>query len=144
MSQRFDYLYLGDGNYPNGSAMQQVSELVKYLRHLREGVSASDIAIYMPKAREMEARLQHFDKQINEPHCDYIQEIWSALQNETPEDDSLMYEVFEVDATDSTNVRLVETFEKFYHERKAIRWIKDSGSPETNYIILQIRQKAAE
>ena len=138
MSEYIDYLALERKVQPEGSFNAAVRDLVVKVRYMRQDIPATEIKDHMPEARSLEKKLHHFDDLFEQPHREYLNEIWEVLENEPEPDDSKSFQVFELNVSGNNQLILTHTFESFPQHIIAEEWVKESGQSGKKYVILEV------
>ena len=139
MTRDIDYLNIEGGDHTAGSWNALVDELVQLVRFIRTDVVATDAPRYMRRIRVLEGKLQQVQDE-GEPDRQYFDEVWEALENEAPPDDSHIFTVFVLGSTERGAVVMLPTEATFHHHRRAVHWIREHGEKHQQYVIQEVFQ----
>ena len=118
-----------------------IKELVVAIRYVRERIPGTEIREHMPGIYALEDKLQKVDKSIGEPQREYVKEIWEVSDNEPEPDEFKSFAVCQLGMRHDELV-FFSTGYSFTQHIIAEEWIKESGDPNSKYVIFEVIERA--
>jgi glucosamine 6-phosphate synthetase-like amidotransferase/phosphosugar isomerase protein len=141
MQDKIDYLAIERKNHEMGSYNQHLKDLVVAIRHVREGIPATEIQSNMPAIYAMEKKLHQFDDTFGQQRKEYVNEIFDALENEPEPDDSKSFQVCKMEIRDNDEIVFFATGESFSQHIIAEEWIKEKSNSSDKYVIVEVFER---
>jgi hypothetical protein len=138
MHEDIDYFALERHEQNEGSFNAAVKDLVAAIRYTRQRIPATEVKDHMPAIFELEKKLHGIDDLFEQPHREYVQEIWDLFDNQPQPDETKSYSVFELVIKENNGVTFLATGNSFSEHIIAEEWIKESGDKGNKYVILEV------